>query len=357
MKKHFLFFIFWLVSYTSFAQQKLNPQHKAITYQGRIKKDKAMADLYWSATSVKLNFKGSGISATFQDETGNNYYNIIIDGDSSYIFRPEKVKKTYILAQNLKPGKHQIEIFKRTEWTRGKTIFYGFELPQNAKFLPADKPKSRKIEFYGNSITAGYAVEDFSGKDSPDSTFTNAYLSYAHLTAKHFDAQYHSICRSGIGIMISWFPLIMPQMYDRLNPNNASSKWDFKQYTPEAVVVNLFQNDSWLVKKTNTEGFKTTFGTQAPTEDFIIKSYQNFLTSIRNKYPKAKLVCILGNMDITREGSPWPAYVKKAVAGLKDEKIYTHFIPYKNSGGHPSIKEQQDLANSLIEFLEKELSW
>jgi len=93
MKNCFLLFSLWIISYASFAQQKLDPQHKAIAYQGRIKKDKAMADLYWSATSVKLNFQGSAISATFQDETGNNYYNIIIEGDSSYIFRPEKVKK------------------------------------------------------------------------------------------------------------------------------------------------------------------------------------------------------------------------------------------------------------------------
>jgi hypothetical protein len=357
MKKYFLFIIFWLVTYASFAQQKIDAQHTAIAYQGRINKDKALVELYWSATSVKLNFQGSAISATFQDETGNNYYNIIIDGDSSYIFRPEKVKKTYILAQNLKLGEHQIEIFKRTEWTRGKTLFYGFELPQEAKVLAADKPKARKIEFYGNSITAGYAVEDFSGKDSPDSTFTNAYLSYAHLTAKHFNAQYHSICRSGIGIMISWFPLIMPEMYGRLNPQDASSKWDFKQYTPDVVVINLFQNDSWLVKRTNTEGFKAAFGSQAPTEDFIVKSYQNFVQSIRSKYTKAKIVCILGNMDITKKGSPWPGYVEKAVAGLKDVRIYTHFIPYKNTAGHPSIKEQQDIANSLIKFLAQKMSW
>jgi hypothetical protein len=149
----------------------------------------------------------------------------------------------------------------------------------------------------------------------------------------------------------------MPEMYDRLNPQDASSKWDFKQYTPDVVVINLFQNDSWLVKKTNTEGFKATFGSQAPTEDFIVKSYQNFVQSIRNKYPQAKIVCILGNMDVTKKGSPWPGYVEKAVAGLKDAHIYTHFIPYKNTAGHPSVKEQQDIANGLIKFLAEKIGW
>ena len=71
--------------------------------------------------------------------------------------------------------KHTIEIFKRTEWDRGKTSFYGFQIKGNPKLLHKSEPPKRKMEFYGNSITAGYAVEDTSGKDSPDSTFTNNY--------------------------------------------------------------------------------------------------------------------------------------------------------------------------------------
>ena len=46
---------------------------------------------------------------------------------------------------------------------------------------------------------------------------------------------------------VSWDSLIMPEIYDRLVPTDSKSKWDFSLYRPDIVVVNLFQNDSWLV--------------------------------------------------------------------------------------------------------------
>ncbi len=332
-----------------------NPQ---IDYSGRIDTSKSgAADLYWSGTTIKINFEGDSIAALFKDERGDNYYNVIIDNDSLYVLRPDTSKRYYQLASGLSEGKHTIEIFKRTEWDRGKTTFYGFQIKGNATVLPKQAPRKRKIEFYGNSITAGYAVEDFSGKDRPDSIFTNNYLSYAYLTAQHFDAEYQCICKSGIGIMISWFPLIMPEIYNRLNPEDSTSRWDFSLYTPDVVVINLFQNDSWLVNMPNHESFKAQFGTKAPDDEFIVKSYKQFVSSIRKEYPNAQIVCALGSMDATREGSKWPNYIKKAVKELNDPQIYTHFMPFKDSPGHPTIKEQEDMANSLIRFIESNIKW
>lgn len=329
-----------------------------IAYQGRIDTTtNQSASLFWSGTSIRLNFEGDSVLATFSDQRGDNYYNIIVDTDSLYVLRTDSSRREYLLASGLGKGPHAIEIFKRTEWDRGTTSFHGFRITGQAKVLEPDEPRKRKIEFYGNSITAGYGVEDFSGKDRSDSIFTNNYLSYARLTADHYNAQYSCICKSGIGITISWFPVIMPEIYDRLDPTNPDSHWDFARYTPDVVVINLFQNDSWLVKLPKHEQFKARFGTQAPTPDFIVKAYADFVRSIRAKYPEAHIVCILGNMDITREGSPWPGYVGQAVAQLADPKIYTHFVPFKNTGCHPSIAEQQALAQSLIGFIDAQIKW
>ncbi len=332
-----------------------NPQ---IEYFGRIDSSQTQtADLYWSGTSVKINFEGQSIGAILKDEKGANYYNVIIDQDSILILKPDTIKRYHQLVSGLKKGKHSLEIFRRTEWSKGKTSFYGFSIKGNPKILPKSPSKKRKIEFYGNSITAGYAVEDFSGKDRPDSTFTNNYLSYAAITARHFDAEYTCICKGGIGIMISWFPYIMPDIYDRLNPNDSTSKWDFSNYTPNIVVINLFQNDSWLVNKPERKEFKSKFGTQAPNEDFIIDSYKQFVSSIRYHYPDTDIICALGNMDATREGSQWPSYIKKAVKALNDNKIHTLFVPFKNTPGHPSIKEQEEIANRLIQYIDQNISW
>lgn len=264
--------------------------------------------------------------------------------------------RTYMLAENLKDTIHTIQLFKRTEYDRGKTWFYGFEITSNTVILPK-KHREKHIEFYGNSVTAGYAVEDTTDLDRWDSIYTNNYLSYAAITARYFDADYTCVCKSGIGIMISWFPYVMSDIYNQLEPLNPKSAWDFSKKIPDVVVINLLQNDSWLIHMPDRAEFKNTFGTTPPNEDFIIASYTNFLKLIRKAYPKTPIICALGSMDITQQGSPWPGYVEKAVASMNDSIIYTHFFPYKNTPGHPRVKEQEVMAESLIQFIEEKFKW
>jgi hypothetical protein len=327
-----------------------------VYYEGRILYKDTAAILSWPGTSVSLQFEGTSISAILQDMDTANYYNVIIDGRPIAKVHTLKERKSFILTSGLPEGKHSVQLFKLTEWDKGKTLFYGFEVPNNTQLLPPPTPKKRKIEFFGNSITCGYAMED-SINDSWFGYFENNYLSYAAIAARHFNARYHCTSKSGIGIVISWFPLLMQEMYDRTDATDSASKWDFTKYTPDIVVINLLQNDSWLVNMPNHEQFKFRFGTKAPEISYIIASYKNFVSSVRNKYPKAHIICALGSMDATREGSPWPGYVKQAVEQLKDNKIYTHFFPYKNTGGHPRISEQQVMAKALIEFIDKNINW
>ena len=334
----------------------VNDEH--IRYEGRIKfKSEKEAEFYWTGTSVKINFEGTGVGAYLKDERAENWYNIIIDSDSIYKIKVDTARKLYTLAKNLKKGNHTLEIFKRTEWDKGKTWFFGLELEKGGKLLKAPERKTRKLEFFGNSITCGYGNEDYSGNDSGGGTFENGYLTYAARTARHFNAETHYTAKSGIGITVSWFPMIMPQMYNRLDPTDENSKWDFKAFTPDVVVINLFQNDSWIVEKPDYETFKLMFGTKKPTEDFIVNAYYEFVKTIRNTYPNAQIICALGSMDATREGSPWPGYIEKAVSKMNDKKIYTHFFPFKNTPGHPNVEEQKVMADDLIKFMESNIKW
>jgi hypothetical protein len=328
-----------------------------IRYEGRIVWDKDAAELSWSGTTVTIFFKGTDLSAFLKDADTADYYNIIIDDKYISKIHTDTIKKRYVLASGLSNKKHKVQLFKRTEWALGKTWFYGFETSVSSKILKPPPAPKRKIEFYGNSITCGYAMEDSSGNDSPHGYFENNYLSYAAITARHFNAQYSCIAKSGIGIMISWFPLIMPEMYDRLDATDSSSKWNFSQYTPDVVVINLFQNDSWLVEKPDYAEFKHRFGNKPPEENFIVTAYRNFVKTIRSKYPDAYIICALGNMDATKAGSPWPGYIEKAVKEINDPKILTHFFEYKNTPGHPKTNEQKKMADSLIEFIDKSVKW
>ena len=344
-------------SFNCIAQSIVKANDSHIRYSGRIATTDSTAELSWPANSIKINFRGTSVRATLKDERSDNNYNVIIDNKVISVLHPLQEKKEYVLAEGLNPGDHTLELFKRTESSMGKTWFFQFGFGESAKILPPPPTQRRKIEFFGNSISCGYADEDTAGKDRGTSTYENGYLSYAALTARHFDAEFYNTSKSGIGITVSWFPLTMPEMYDRLDATDPNSKWDFSKYTPDVVVINLFQNDSWIVKLPNNEQFKARFGTTAPTPDFIINAYANFVKNIRNKYPAAHIIFILGSMDATKEGSPWPGYIEKAVASLNDNNIYTHFIPYKNTNGHPTIKEQQAMADDLIGFIEQKIKW
>jgi hypothetical protein len=349
--------LFYLILGNSNAQNKFIAFNDSnVSYEGRILYNNDAAILSWPGSTVSLQFEGTTISAIMQDMDTANYYNVILDGKPIAKIHTTMEKKTYILASGLSAGRHCMQLFKRTEWDKGKTLFYGFELSENANVLAPATPKKRKIEFFGNSITCGYAVED-SINDSWFGCFENNYLSYAAITARHYDAQYHCTSKSGIGIIISWFPLLMREMYDRTDATDSLSKWDFTKFTPDIVVVNLLQNDSWLVNMPNHEQFKYQFGKKAPEINYIIISYKNFIASLRNKYPKAFIICALGSMDATREGSPWPDYIKHALVQLNDARIITHFFPYKNTGGHPRVSEQQIMAKSLIECIDKNINW
>ncbi len=325
-------------------------------YNGRVGLDSpGVAAIYWPGSSVKTKFEGTSLKAVLRDQRGHNFFNVIIDDDSVYRIMPDTLKKEYTLASGLTEKVHTVELIRLTDWNDGASWFYGFQYGPDAKVLPVP-PKKRRIEFYGNSITVGSAIEDYEG-DSGSGNFTNNYLSYAAVTARHYDAAYTCIARSGIGLMVSWFTLIMPEMYDRLNPFDSTSVWDFSKAVPDIVVVNLMQNDYALSFMPDYDQFKKRFGSKPPAPEFIISSYRNFISTLRRHYPDASIICVLGNMDATTPGSPWPGYIGEAVASLDDPKIYSHFFPFKNTEGHPKVEEHRKMAESLIRFIDGNIKW
>ena len=336
----------------------VNFSNPELNYSGRVNFDnKEGAEFYWTGSSIKMNFEGEKVSAILKDESGDNYYNVIVDDKLKAVIQPDTIRKSYTLVSNLSKGKHTIELFRRNDWNRGKTQFFGFKINNHAKLLPMADSTGRKIEFYGDSISVGYANEDTSGADSPLGLNTNNFLSYTALVARHYDAKYQCICKSGTGVTVSWHPLTMDELYNRLVPTHAESMWDFSLYQPEIVVLNLFQNDSWLINLPEHKEFKKRFGTTAPTDEYIVEAYQTLVSKIRSHYPQSNIICTLGSMDAVKNGSKWRDFIELAVRKMKDQKIFTHYMPYNNSKGHPSILDHQQMAKSLIKFIDQNIKW
>jgi hypothetical protein len=358
MKRNILIFtVLLFLSSLAFAQEfkEIGFNDKLLNYSGRIEKTDSIAKFYWPGSSVQIKVKNTKtVKAILSENIDVNYYDVIIDENYTQKIKILKGKHTYVLASNLNKKRHTIQIFKATNNDGHVTGFYGFIVDSNSKVINQRNKQKLKMEFFGNSITCGHGVEVPVG--SPDSgkpEFFNNYHTYGAITSRYFNAQYHCSAKSGIGIAVSWFDAIMPDIYDRLNPNDPNSKWDFTKYQPDIVVVNLFQNDSWIVNMPKEEQFKIRFGSEKPSDQFMMDSYTKFISSIRKVYPHAKIICALGNMDITKKGSKWPGLVDKATKSLNDPNVYTHFFKYKDTDGHPKIAEQQAMADDLILFIKE----
>jgi hypothetical protein len=337
--------------------QTIAADNQNYLYTGRIDfADSKAPQLSWPGSSIKANFTGTSLAIILDDQSGKNFFSVIIDGETQhpYVLEAKQGEHTYVISTALAPGKHSLEIYKRTEGEEGATHFKGLVLDKDASLLkPPARPK-RRMEIYGDSITSGMGNEAADNGADHLSSEKNNYWAYGAITARNLNAELHTISQSGIGIMISWFPFIMPQFYDQLSAvGDNDSQWDFTRWTPDVVVINLFQNDSWLTDRDRKLD-------PHPTDDQKIQAYIDFVRSIRAKYPNAQIICALGSMDATASPT-WPGYVKAAVARMKaennDQKLDTIFFDYTGYGQHPRIAQHKANAAKLTAFIKRKMRW
>ncbi|GAA4333390.1 hypothetical protein GCM10023184_26530 [Flaviaesturariibacter amylovorans] len=341
------------------SQLAVRPGNPHIAYEGRVAVRADSAVFYWPGSSATISFTGTGATVTMRSLREPGYFYAIVDGDAARAFKfaADSSRRLITVAEGLSDGRHTVQLYKLSNNTSAN-IFYGINITGRARLHPPGRRPKRGIEFYGNSITAGHGVDVPSGKgDSGAPEFFNQHYTYAALTARHFGARASFIARSGIGVLVSWFPEIMPEVYDRLDPFDSTSKWDFAGFRPDVVVINLLQNDYWLINNPNHPQFKARFGNTKPDAAAIIRAYRSFVASVRGKYPAAHIICALGNMNATEAGSSFPGYIREAVAQLSDKRIHTLFFPYKKTPGHPVKEEQQAMADELIRFISKTVGW
>lgn len=302
----------------------------------------------WSGSMIVGRFKGTGISVRLRDE-GYNRFQVLVDGEPTTTLRTSHTKETYTLAEGLPEGVHDIAIYKRTEAKVGEAVFLGFD--PVGTMLPPKPPAERGIELIGDSITAGYGNEGPSAKCTFNPAHENQYVTYGAVAARALEAEHVTIAWSGktIGEMTDF--------YDKTLPARDESRWDFKAWTPQLVVMNIGTNN---------------FATYDPGETRYVRIYTNLFDRIRKEYPKALIVCMLGPMltDLYPPGKNnltlARKYMKAAMAKIKasGETNYEYLeVPVqKHSDGlgcgfHPSVKTHKLMADRLVAVAKARLGW
>ncbi|MGJ8680596.1 SGNH/GDSL hydrolase family protein [Paraglaciecola sp.] len=347
------------VQSSCFANTVIKADNSHFHFTGRIDfSNPQQPYLSWPGTSIKFRMTGNKLAITLNDDKGLNFYNVIFNGqnDYPYVLSAKTGKHVYDLSHMLETEETEVEIFKRTEGAEGGTNFLGLELADNSKLVPLADSNTRKISFYGDSITVGMGNEAPHNLADDKAVEKNHYLSYAAITARALDADFHSIAKSGIGFIISWFDFIMPEYYDQITAeNNNDSQWNFSQWQPDVVVVNLGQNDSWIID--DQKRIEAT-----PSQ--ITQHYKTFIETLRALHPNAFFICAIGSMDAT-ENQIWPSYIEQAVAQIKHDalkqgeqaKIDTLQFKFTGYGAHPRVEQHVKNARTLTQLIKQNLNW
>lgn len=265
-----------------------------IFYMGRFDCDPAGPAFAFPAVSVRVRFEGDALDLRLRDSgtgtpTSTNYYDVSIDGGEPARLEMIPGDQVYPLARELGAGEHVAEIVKRVEsnGNSGKGQLLGFRVREGTTLLPV-APKPLRVEFIGDSITCGYGneVSTTTPELFPYTTINqNANAAYGAVAARLLDAEYVAVAISGRGVHRNYSDgagELAPVFYEDTLPDDAAAPaWDFARYVPDVVVINLGTND---------------FSPPGPDHEAYKSAYSSFLKQVRDHYPDALLLAVVGPM-------------------------------------------------------------
>ncbi len=322
----------------------------------------------YSASGVEFNFTGSSLTfdlrsdSKYMEEANQVRFAIYVDGERVVDEMMDEAFKNVEVLNLSASETHVIKFVKLSESSSSTIGIQHVTCDESAAISPT-ADKDLKIEFIGDSITCGYGVDGTLG-DKFSTTNEDATKAYAYLTAEELDADYSLVSFSGYGIISGYTngdkveSQQLPKYYDyignsygtfALGKKTSETEWDFTQYTPDVVVINLGTNDASYTK-----------GDSSKCEEYI-EAYYDFIGTIRLKYPDAAIVCTLGLM-----GQDLYPQIEEAVdrytADNSDENVYAFCLDVQDSANgyavdyHPTLASHQHAADQLSEAITAILS-
>ena len=348
-----------LTKFITEKEQIVFPNHPALQYCGRIDFDVPDAPVFvYPYTSVKFRFTGTRVKVLLLNrrQCWDNYVGALLDGKLIKLQIPEHGTTVCLtLGENLKDEEHEIFFFKCMDSCHIFTL-QGFVVDKGALIsAPAPLPQ-RRIEVYGDSVSAGELSEavQYTGQPDPEhhGEYSNAWYSYSAMTARKLNAQLHDIAQGGIALLhgTGWFCgpdyVGMEETYDKIeyNPELGTLKpWNFRRYTPHVVIVALGQNDS------HPEDYMKEDYSSARSQNWRAH-YAAFVRRLRELYPRALIIL---STTILSHDESWDRSIEEVCRSLNDPKI-VHFLYRKNgcgTPGHIRISEAEEMSDELSKFI------
>ena len=211
---------------------KMNDER--LSYSGRIDWSEEEYPVFiYPCTWVKLRFTGNQLKLHIENHRAywDNYMGCILDGKQLSLALPKEGRGVLTIpVEQEEKTEHEALMFKRQDACH-EVKFFGIELADGARVLKTPEKPARRIEVYGDSVSAGEVSEavEYTGCEDPkhNGEYSNSWYSYAWMTARKLNAEIHDIAQGGIALMdgTGWF-----HAPDYIGMETA---WDKIRYNPE----------------------------------------------------------------------------------------------------------------------------
>jgi hypothetical protein len=330
-----------------------------INWYGRVWYDEENKYMFFNNTvsGFEVNFRGTTLTAEIHAEggaRGNCFLTILVDKD----IEPENAIRlelqngtaTYKLVE-LPEGLHTVKVLRSTEIQEAQVSAL-VSLETDGSFYTPPKKPGRKIEYYGASSNCGFGSL---GNDA-DETFTTdtecGVHAFTYYTSALLKAQSSAFCASGYGLGVGGTKNLI-EKYDRYTIYS-DKVWDFTNYIPDVVVINLGYNDQKTFGSSGTPLYNE-------RRQLFKTKLKEFIRNLNMQYPDAYFYVTYG---IWGEYQIFDLY-QECVKELNDEgrdKVIA-FQLYKPVAGelgasyHANWKAHKKIALMLARDINNRLGW
>lgn len=308
-----------------------------------------------SASYAEFSFTIDSCIVYLKNSTWPDDYNYVaVELDNEYKGRLKvdgTTAKPFTIHTTAHNSFHTLRLYKATEANNGLVILTALKA---AGIKAIEQKPRKKIEFIGNSITAGMGNDlEIPCHTSKWYDQHNAYWAYGPRVARALDVDFMVSAVSGIGIYRTWNGTgpSMPQVYESAYlKTDTAERWNFSRYTPDVVSICLGTNDL-----SDGDG-------KAPRSPFdstiFIKNYVGFIGTLYKYYPSAQIALLTSPMLSGQKSDMLFAClgtIKAKIKELYPQKPAVEIFRFKpmvpkGCDYHPDLKDHETLANEITPF-------
>ncbi|MBQ8903475.1 MAG: lipase, partial [Oscillospiraceae bacterium] len=280
-------------------------------------------------------------------------FGAVIDGLQYKIdMKNENGAAEYTVAENLPDEEHTLILFKR----QGAAHYFRFiSVETDGEVLPSAEKYDLKLEYYGDSVSAGEVTEAlyYDGHCDPEnhgSIYDNSYFSYTWILARRLNAEFYNNSQGGLALFDKTGYFYdkdltgLETTYNKLSyvpyAPMGLTEWDFSRYTPDIVVFAIGQNDASpdpkaIFDKEYAEKWKS--------------KYKEIVLELKERYGNVKFLLIT---TVLMHDPRWDEVLDEIKEELGD---YVYRYRFNRNGaatpGHPRATEQTEMAAELEQFI------